>query len=67
MNDAEMFDRLIGDFLPPRVFDAHAHLYRFDMDGCEVEAGDRCMIQRFDKQRRVKLDLLDWAEIAIVE
>lgn len=33
MNDVEMFDRLIGDFLPPRVFDAHAHLYRLDQLG----------------------------------
>ena len=28
MNDAEIYQRLIGDFVPPRVFDAHAHLYR---------------------------------------
>jgi len=36
MNSAEMFDRLIGDFLPPRIFDAHAHLYRVDQLGDAV-------------------------------
>ena len=34
MNDGEMYQRLIGDFVPPRVFDAHAHFYREqDMGG----------------------------------
>ena len=28
MNDAELYQRLIGNFVPPRVFDAHAHFYR---------------------------------------
>jgi glutamate-1-semialdehyde 2,1-aminomutase len=36
MNSTEMFDRLIGDFLPPRIFDAHAHLYRVDQLGDAV-------------------------------
>ena len=34
MNDDAVYQLLIGDFLPPRVFDAHAHLFRLqDMGG----------------------------------
>ena len=28
MNDGEVYQKLIGDFVPTRVFDAHAHLFR---------------------------------------
>jgi len=36
MDDTQLFERLIGDFVPPRVFDVHAHLYRVDQLGSAV-------------------------------
>ena len=29
-SDRELFDRELNGFVPPRIFDAHAHLYRID-------------------------------------
>src|SRR5262245_31062693 len=34
--DAEYFERALRSFLPPNIFDAHAHLYRLDQQGNDV-------------------------------
>ena len=34
----ELFERLLADFVPDEVFDAHAHLYRKDLLGDDADA-----------------------------
>ena len=60
MNDRKTYQQLIGDFVPPRVFDAHAHFYRLQDvgDGDPRQAGTVPEIAGYDQWLAAQMDMM---------
>ena len=60
MNDRKTYQQLIGDFVPPRVFDAHAHFYRLQDvgDGSALQTGTLPEVAGYDQYRAAQIAMM---------